>query len=33
MTNIENLERLTNKYAEDLNNNNFKYFVNEVLCN
>ena len=33
MTNIENLERLTNKYAEDLKNNNFKYFVNEVLCN
>lgn len=33
MTNQENLERLINKYDEDLKNNDFKYFANEVLSN
>ena len=33
MTNKENLERLINKYDEDLKNNDFKHFANEVLSN
>lgn len=33
MTNMEKLEKLIEKYDEDINSNDFREFVNEVLCN
>ena len=33
MTNKEKLEKLIKTYEKDIDDNNFKPFVNEVLCN